>query len=58
MVDAKVYSELLLERRHWEKSYKNAMKAIDSLFDKIKQGDNEHQQWLKAAIEEHFRSCR
>ena len=27
---------------------------IDSLFDVIKHGDQEHQDWLKQAIEDHF----
>lgn len=27
---------------------------INTLFDKIKHGDQEHQDWLKKAIDEHF----
>ena len=27
---------------------------VESLFDEIKHGDEEHQAWLKAKIEEHF----
>lgn len=30
------------------------LSEIESLFDKIKHGDSEHQTWLKKAIAEHF----
>lgn len=31
---------------------------VDSLFDAIKHGDENHQKWLKAEIEKHFSALR
>ena len=34
--------------------YDTLQKKCEALFDKIKHGDEEHQKWLKSAIDEHF----
>ena len=37
-------------------AHKLLQEKINTLFDKIKHGDQEHQDWLKKAIDEHFES--
>lgn len=55
------YDWMIFEIDHLRKAEVNASEecerlraGVDSLFDAIRHGDNSHQTWLKAAIEQHF----
>lgn len=42
-------------RQGFDQGYLTVIRKVESLFDAIKHGDDEHQAGLKKAIEEHFK---
>jgi len=56
-LDAKLLRALDAESNAWAR-VAELEDLRDSLFEKIKHGDDDHQAWLKNAIEDHFARAR